>query len=222
LGASAFAAVPVIPGNPVPAIERLMSAVPRNAAAFRPQSDGSVLHIQSGFVCPAALPNVNLWNLTAYPTPQPGADIGCDYGRVPRGQTGPAAESKFSIFLTRRPGATLDEAFQHYRDEMHGNYPNSRIKGDLAGLNSVDVDKNGRKTTLPPVKSEVDEFTLANRPYINELIVTIAGGWIVEIRATYPTGFVAGDPATGIDIPASGFVWATSVRDFAVAKVTTK
>lgn len=210
-------AQPVIPGNPVPLVDTLMKAEPRNADAFVPQSDGSVRHIQSGFVCPAQLPNVNLWNLLAYATPQPGTDIGCDYGRVPRGQTGPNAESKFTIFLVKaQPGVTLDQAFKHYQDEMHGSYPNSRILGEMVGVTSALAANNGA-STFPLSKSEKDELNINNRPFMNELIVTIAGDWIIEIRSTYPTQFSAGDPAAGIDLPAAVFVWATLVKDFAAA-----
>lgn len=217
-----FSAEPVVPGNPNPAIDTLMKASPASAGVFEAQSDGSVRHVQSGFLCPERLPSVNFWNLLVVPSPPAqglGTDVGCDYGRVRGGQVANGAESKFTIFLVKaEPNLTLNDAFKRYLDEMHGAYPNSRVRGPAVHPDYVRIQRtDGSQVPLPAFQSEADEIVIGNRPFVNELVVGLFGGWIVELRSTYPTEFVAGDRAVGIDIPASSFVWATSVRQFADA-----
>jgi hypothetical protein len=99
---------------------------------------------------------------------------------------------------------------------MHGAYPNSRVRGPAVQPGMVRVQRpDGSEPAMPKVQSEADELVLGNRKYVNELVVGLFNGWIVELRSTYPTEFVAGDPGTGIDIPASSFIWATAMREFA-------
>ena len=69
-------AEPVVPGNPAPPAETLVKR-PGALGIFEALSDGSVRHVQSGFVCPPSLPNVNFWNLQLAPSPLgPGTDVG--------------------------------------------------------------------------------------------------------------------------------------------------
>ena len=203
------AAEPVMPGNPAPPVEALVRR-PGAAGVFEAQADGSVRHIQSGFVCPPTLPNVNFWNLQIIPSPLGlGTDVGCDYGRVRGGQVANGAESKLTIYIVKaEPGVTLEDAFRRYQMEMFGANPSARSSGGVIHL-------QGSTDGLPGVRSEGAAMAIGNRPYMTELVVSLIAGWIIEIRSTYPTAFTPGDPATGIDIPASAFAWSSAVGAFA-------
>lgn len=205
----ALAAEPVVPGNPAPSAEMLMKR-PGTLGVFEAQADGSVRHLQSGFVCPARLPNVNFWGLQVIPSPLgPGTDVGCDYGRVAGGQLANGAESKLTIYIVRAEARmTLDDAFKRYQMEMFGANPSARSTGEVIHL-------RGSTEGLPGLRSEGAAFVIGNRPYVSELVVSLIRGWIIEIRSTYPTAFTPGDPATGIDIPASAMVWTTVVGAYA-------
>ena len=93
------------------------------ADVWQQNEDGSVRHIRSNLACPADLPNMKLWHVFVYPSPDRGADVGCDYGRIAAvmktgGRTTP--EAKLSIYAVHAPdGMTLDQAFARYHDEMH-------------------------------------------------------------------------------------------------------
>src|SRR6185436_13633692 len=102
-----------------------MKATPGTSGVFEPQPDGSVRHVQSGFVWPAKLPNANLWALLVFASPLgPGNDVGCSYGRA-KGQT---PESKVTIFVVKAAaGTTLDSAFARHQDELQRASPNARI-----------------------------------------------------------------------------------------------
>jgi len=205
----ALAAEPVIPGNPAPLVEMLMKR-PGTLGVFEAQADGTVRHLQSGFICPARLPNVNLWNLQVIPSPLgPGTDVGCDYGRVAGGQATNGAEAKLTIYLVKaQAGMTLDDAFKRYQMEMFGANPSASSTGDVIRF-------QGSTEGLPGVRSEGATMAIGNRPYKTELIVSLIRGWIIEIRSTYPAAFTPGDPSVGIDIPAGPTVWATTVAGFA-------
>jgi hypothetical protein len=98
---AAVAAAPVVPGNPNPPAESLMKR-PGTLGVFQAQSDGSIRHLQSGFVCPASLPNVNFWGLQVIPSPLgPGTDVGCDYGRMWGGQIANGPEAKLTIYVVK-------------------------------------------------------------------------------------------------------------------------
>jgi hypothetical protein len=208
----AIAADPVTPGNPNPSAEMLIRN-PGTLGIFETQSDGSIRHIQSGFVCPAGFPTVNFWNLQVVPSPLgPGTDVGCDYGRVRGGQISNGAESKLTIYIVKaQPRMTLDDAFARYQNEMHGANPTARSRGEVIHL-------QGPTGELPGVRSEGAEIVIGNRRYMTELVVSLIAGWIIEIRSTYPTEFVSGDPVAGIDIPMSIIAWTTAVGAFAKGK----
>jgi len=219
------AAEPVVPGNPNPPVETIIRTHPGTDAAFEAQPDDSARHIQSGFVCPASLPNVNLWNFFVFPSPQGiGTDVGCDYGRMHRTPTGFAAESKFTIFVVKaRSGMTLEQVFQGYLAEMHGSAPGGRVRGPAVSLQKARLQSaDGSNVALPMVLSEADDFVMAGRQYVSEVVVGLFGDWIVELRSTYPSEFAPGDPAAGIDFPASSIVWATVMREFAARAAGSK
>jgi hypothetical protein len=210
----ALAAEPVVPGNPAPTADALVRR-PGTLGIFEAQADGSIRHVQSGFACPSGLPNVNFWNLQVIPSPLGlGTDVGCDYGRVRGGQVSNGAESKLTIYIVKaQAGMTLDDAFRRYQMEMFGANPGARSSGEVIHL-------QGSSDGLPGVRSEGAAIAIGNRPYMTELVVSLVNGWIIEIRSTYPTAFTPGDPATGIDIPASAVAWTTAVGAYAKAADT--
>jgi hypothetical protein len=210
LALPALAVEPVTPGNPAPSIEGVIKNSPGAVGIFSAQSDESARHIPSGFVCPAKLPNVNLWHLQVYDSDGGhGGDVGCDYGRNKAGTN--SFEAKFTIFLVKAPPAVnLDAIFKGYQDQMHASIAPLTVKTDI-----FQFDDQTTGHILPLLRSEGDEITLNGRKYVNELAVGIVNGWIIELRSTYPTEFVAGDRTAGIDVPASAWVWATSVLSFA-------
>jgi hypothetical protein len=183
---------------------RKTSGVP---GVFSAQRDGSVLHMQSGFVCPAAYPNARFYALHSYPSSAAiGTDVGCDYaGRDPA--SGRIA-AKFTIFLVKaREGATLDREFERYLSEMHGAQPEQvggnglRLTGEVASKGS-------------PARLQEEEITQNGRAYRDELIVGIVNGWVIEVRSTYPAGFSLDDPAAAKGPPASAIMWAKTVGAF--------
>lgn len=209
------AAEPVIPGNPTPTPAELILSQQVPDGIFEPQPDGSALHVQSEFVCPAALPNANLWYLLVYPwSLGEGTNVGCGYGRIMNGQPDNGAESKFTIFLVKAPpGTTLDFVFNEYIKEMRGNFPGGTARGDVIRADADTL------AALPAFQSIGEDIVLGNRRYVNELIVGIVGDWAIKIRSTFPMEFVAGDPSTGIDLPAAAIFWATYVNEFAHASM---
>jgi hypothetical protein len=106
---------------------------PGTLGVFEAQADGTVRHLQSGFICPARLPNVNLWNLQVIPSPLgPGTDVGCDYGRVAGGQSDQRRRSETHDLPRQSPGGmTLDDAFKRYQMEMFGANPSASSTGDV-------------------------------------------------------------------------------------------
>lgn len=213
-GLPAAAADAVVPGNPNPTASMLLVMHPETNGVFESQSDGSVRHVQSGFVCPAGLPDANLWRLMVFPSPQGlGTDVGCDYGRIAAGSGARRAEAKVSIFLTRgMPGITLDAAFAHYLAEMHGFNPPSVSRGAVFEAGGTD---GKAAPPVPSFRSQAEEFTINGRRVRNELVVGLVRGWIVELRATYPLDFAPGDTGAGLDSPVSALIWTTAVAKFA-------
>jgi len=204
-----FAGEPVTPGNPAPAIDAMLQKSPETTGVFSARPDGSALHIQSGFVCPASFPNVNLWQVQVFSAAKgQGTDVGCDYGRVRSGTTN-QVEAKFTIFIVKaQQGMTLDEVFAGYLREMRTTLPPQKMLGKALELTDNSTSK------LPEIRSQTDQLTLGGRTYNNEIIVGVANGWAIELRATYPIDFAPGDPATGIDLPASAVIWVTTVGRF--------
>lgn len=211
LSVPSFAAEPVIAGNPAPSPAEIIEAQQVPDGIFEPQSDGSALHVQSGFVCPAALPHANLWQFLIYPWQMgEGTNVGCSYGRIRNGRPEGGAESKFTVFFVKAPpGTELDTVFNAYLDEMRQNFPGGTLRGDVIHANANTL------ATMPPFRSMGEDIVLGRRAYANELVVGIVGEWVIQIRSTFPTEFVEGDPAAGADLPAAAIFWAINVREFA-------
>jgi hypothetical protein len=148
---------------------------------FVVQDDGRIRHVQSGLICRAKYPNVSFWHAFVYPSSAGlGTDVGCDYGRY--GSDGKAV-SKLSIFATKtHEGMTLDQAFARYRNEVVQSTPDAVSHGDAVGIENKD---SGQSSGLPEIRSEVFSEVLDGRPFVSQLLVTMHGGWIIEIRTTF-------------------------------------
>lgn len=173
---------------------------------FSTRPDGSFLHIQSGFVCPAAFPNATFYSLQNYRSAAGlGTDVGCDYAGSASGKIA----AKFTIFVVKaKEGATLDQEFDRYLSEMRGFRPD-KVNENVFHL-AGEVTSKG-----PPARLEYEEITQDGRKYRDELIVGIVNGWVIEVRATYPAEFSLVDPAATKAIPASAYIWAATVGAFA-------
>jgi len=207
----AWAAEPKITDNPHPPIERLLAAA--SPEIFQPDEKGGARHVQSGFVCPPNLVSSNLWHLQVFESPMGlGTDIGCDYGRLPPGATKGNAEAKYTIFLVKaETGTTLDSAFKRYQAELMRANPRARATGPALTVET----KDGAKSDFPDFRSEEYDISLGGHPYVDQLYVTLIGGWIIEVRATYPKE-VTGEHAMFIaqDLAAGAHVWMTLVVPF--------
>ena len=174
---------------------------------FSAQPDGSVLHIQSGFVCPATFPNARLYTLQSFPSDAGvGTDVGCDYAQFDF----PGGRAKFTIFLVKASqGTTLEQEFDKYLSEMQGAQQSQWAAVNVFGLHGEMASRN------PPASFEYDEITLNGHKYRDELIVGIVNGWVIELRSTYPADFSLEDPAATKGSQASLFIWMTTVGAFA-------
>jgi hypothetical protein len=153
---------------------QIVSGTVQAAGVFVVQDDGSIKHIQSGMICPANYPNVELYQMFVYKTD--GSDVGCDYRRA---DDKGGAWAKLSLFATKAaPGMTLDRAFAGYSDEIMRTYPDAKPLGPA-------LKEDGSTSPLPPIKSEEFVQPLNGTTYTSQLYVAFQSGWVIEIRATF-------------------------------------
>lgn len=157
---------------------------PENRDVWTMRDDGSIRHVQSGLVCPAAFGASKLWSGDVYPSPERGTDVGCDYGRGVFGQ----AQSKLTIFAVKAgTGTTIDSAFEKYRGEMHQMYPNGTDAHPSIHMQGTPP------ADFPELRSEEMDVMRSGHRYKTVVIVFLKSGWVVEIRSTYRTEITAGD-----------------------------
>lgn len=145
---------------------------------FTVRDDGSIKHLQSGLMCPAFYPNVTLYQLVVYPKAGKGLDVGCDYRRA---DDKGGANAKLTIFAVKASdGDSVDSAFAGYRGAIVENFEDLRSQGP-----ALRIQEDGKKSTLPPIRSEEFLVRLNNRDYTTQLVVALSKGWIIEIRATF-------------------------------------
>jgi hypothetical protein len=159
----------------------IIANTPGAAGVFKVEETGEVVHLQSGLRCPASFPSVAFWRAEIFSPPSLGTDVGCDYGR--NGPDGKAV-SKLTIFATKAPNTTLDEAFAGYRDEVTKNTPSAVYKGPAVEVSSP---AGGPPTASPfgEFRSAEFEMRLGEARYLSDLIVGVRSGWIVEVSATF-------------------------------------
>jgi hypothetical protein len=159
--------------------EKLVADLPGGSEVFSVSEDGSVKHLQSGMICPAAFPNVGFSRLVIFPSTEKGWDVGCDYIR---GNVNGGAYAKLTIYATKAgPDTTLDSAFAGYQREVASTYPKLKVLGPALRAE----DKSGK---LPPSRSEQYLVNFNQRDLTSDLIVAVNGGWVVEVRSTYEDG----------------------------------
>jgi hypothetical protein len=175
--APAFAAEPADPGT-IAWNNKIAMNTPGIDGVFVVQDDGSIRHVQSGMICPATFDNVKLWHLENFPSKAgKGMDVSCDYGR-----NGPGNRfvSKLTLFATIAPdGWTLDDVYRNYRSEVMQANPGARSTGPAK------VDPKQAVGDLADYKSEQFLETRDGRDFTSELIVSLRGKWMFEVRATY-------------------------------------
>lgn len=177
LTAAAFAAHAETP-NPAPTVAQLMARTPEANGIFTAADDGTAHHIQSGLICPASFPNLNIWHLEIFAAD--GTDVGCDYGR-----NGPdnQAMSKLTIYATKaQPGDTVDAAFGRYQAEIASNYPGATSKGPAITLGGGSFSPE-----IQAMRSAKYDLTLNGHAAQSQLVVAMKAGWVIEIRATTVT-----------------------------------
>lgn len=189
--------------NLKPTIQALVDRTPGAAGVWNVLPDARLEHKLSGLICPAKLPNVELWHLQIYGPPEArGNDVGCDYGR---GRA--RAESKLTIFFVKpAPGETLDSVFAKYQAEVKSRSPDAKAIGPALTVTAAD----GASTSSPEFRSEEYSLQIDGKPAQSDLIVAIVKGWIVEIRATYLM-----DQNGVIDLPGPALAWVAITSDVA-------
>jgi hypothetical protein len=167
--------------------EDIVARSPHADGVFVVQGDGTIKHVQSGMVCAANFTNVNFWHSEVFDDGK-GLDVGCDYGR--NGADGKWI-SKLTIFAVKSPeGATLDNVFAHYKQEIERTYPAAVALAPALQMNSKMVYRAQGYTVA------VDG---GNRH--EELIVGLTNGWTIEVRASYPhAGIVVKDANDKTDL----------------------
>ena len=173
-------------GTPEPTtISRIRDIVANTkdaADVFFVRDDGKIYHIQSGLDCPAEFPNVEFRHAQIYPSALGvGMDVGCDYGRSDANR---GTISKLTIFATKAAENTsLDQAFTQYQADIRKTFPDVHPTGPALVMEQ----KGNAKLPFPDFRSEAYDLTIDGAPYHSELIVSVQGGWIIEIRTTYST-----------------------------------
>lgn len=146
---------------------------------FVSTEDGSIRHVQSGMVCPAVFPNLNLWHLKVYVAG--GSDVGCDYGR-----NGPEGRwtSKLTLYAVKAgPSDTSESAFTRYRSDLLAVYPNARALGPALTVENV-TSEGDTFPGMETMRSEEYEIVMEGRRLLGTLIVATKAGWIVKVRAS--------------------------------------
>jgi hypothetical protein len=156
----------------------IVAHTPGALGVFKTQADGKVLHVQSGFRCPAATPSMNFWHAEVFAPA--GTDVGCDYGRADATGRGVA---KLTLFLVKAGDRSLDQVFEGYKAEAMQAMPTLNLKGPALTADGAS-----------PAQSPYGEFRSAE--FIgrfngvstdSQLLVAIRRGWILEMRLTYRT-----------------------------------
>jgi len=160
--------------------QEIVRRSPNTSGVFAVQDDGTIKHLQSGLVCPENYPNAAFFNALVYPSDAgKGADVGCDYSRADdKGR----AVLKLTIFAVKPVSeTTLDRAFEGYRQEITQTYPNAIPLGP-----ALHIENKGGASQFPEIRSEEYSIAISGLEYTSQLVVAIAQGWVIEIRATFP------------------------------------
>ncbi len=159
----------------------ILAKSPKADGVFVVQDDATIRHIQSGLVCRARFPNVELYALLVFSSEEnKGQDVGCDYIR--HDDKG-GADAKLTIFATEAPDTfTVAQAFARYRNEVMQADPEAVSLGE-----SLRIENKGNAPDNALARTQSEEFKifLNQRDYTSQLYVTISRGWIIEVRTTF-------------------------------------
>jgi hypothetical protein len=191
----------------IPEINAEIVARADNAlGVFTAQADGRVLHVQSGFRCPAAMPSMNFWHAEVFA--RAGTDVGCDYGRADATGRGVA---KLTLFLVKAGDKSLDQVFEGYKAEAMQAMPTLGLKGPALTVQGAS-----------PAESPYGEFRSAEFtgrfngvPTDSQLLVAIRRGWILELRLTYRTEITENADAENLvkDASSAALVFLQSLKE---------
>ena len=147
----------------------LIDRTPNGASVFRVDLDyGTVIHIQSGMMCPRGQPLMALDRLVIEPGVALGDDVACDY-------VGPSG--KTTVLATRRGSQTLEAYAADTFVAIRRIHPDARPIGGQESLLSPQIS--------PPIK---ESFAIAQNGSASITSAWIAqeGNWLILVRATYP------------------------------------
>jgi hypothetical protein len=165
--------------RPVPEVNaEIVARAPNALGVFKVQADGRVLHVQSGFRCPAALPSMDFWHAEVFVAS--GADVGCDYGRADAAGRGAA---KLTLFLVKAGTRPLDQVFEGYKAEVAQAMPTMIYQGPALTLEGAAAGGS----PYGDFRSAAFSGSFNGVPTASQLLVAIRRGWILELRVTYRT-----------------------------------
>ncbi|PWR18951.1 hypothetical protein [Zavarzinia compransoris] len=177
LGACATPPAETAAAVPVPEAQdprtALIASVPNGSLIFRLKGEHDIQHVQSGMACPLArmAEADRLIRLFVFPNPRDGDDVACDYAFF---------GGKLTAYATRNTGLTAEAVVGATADFIRGAHP----EATPAALDLPAADG------LPKITGAVFNIVLDGKPARTKVLVAIKDGWVIKVRATYPT-----DPA---------------------------
>lgn len=156
----------------------IVARTPGSLGVFQVQGDGQILHVQSGFRCPASLSSMSFWHAEVFSAA--GTDVGCDYGRA---DVNGRSVAKLTLFLVKAAHRSLDQVFEGYKADITRSTPTMTYEGPAITV------VGGSPSGSPFGEFRSAEFTgkINGVSTDNHLAVAIRRGWIVELRVTYQT-----------------------------------
>lgn len=149
-------------------IDSLLGKTDPNRTVFKEGSKGvSIIHVNSGMNCVVGAKEFQLNKLTIFPNAPTGDDVSCDY-ITPSGIT--------NVFVMRANGRdAASAAFEIFKAIKTVNPRAEVTKGPLTAR-------------YPGLSDPIAaSFTTGEKNILSSVWVAETGGWLVEVRATYPT-----------------------------------
>jgi hypothetical protein len=186
----------------------IVARTPGALSVFKAQADGQILHVQSGFRCPAATTSMNFWHAEVFAPA--GTDVGCDYGRADA--TGRAV-AKLTLFLVKAGEKSLDQVFEGYKGEAMQAMPALTYKGPALAAQGASASPYGEFRSA--------EFTgrYNGVPTDSQLLVAIRRGWILELRVTFRTEVTDKSDVENLakDLASASLVFMQALKDLEAA-----
>ena len=160
---------PAAAPDPLAHAQALIAAAANGDTAFRANSAGAVMQLQSGAVCVPGAEKMLLTGVDVFPTAPLGSDVGCEYRLQGGGLT--------NVFIS--PLGSRD-------------YPQTIVEiiRDIVKLHPDAAPTTGPLTaTLPSLEAaKAEAFTVSvdGQPCITSVWIARQGSWLITVRATYP------------------------------------